>query len=136
MFFDLGGLITMKRKIQKPKNKQMIHGDHRVRFYFDIFSNHPFLCISQYRNIYFGHSITDSPSRRKSGKVRSHYARFMKNPQPNKKNRAYFDKRIDTIIQKPHMDHRLNLKRNWIISNRDLRRLRRIDRNRIKSIHK
>lgn len=126
----------MSKKNQKPKNKQMIPGDHKLSFYIDEVSGHPFMRISKYKNRYYGHNVTDSPSRKKNGDVRSGYVRFRKNPKPKTKKVGYYRKKVDIIIQDPNKDDRLSLKRTWSISNRDLRRLRRQNKNRIKSIHK
>ena len=124
-----------RTKYLKVPGKRMIPGDHVVRFYRDAKSNHPFMCISIYKLIHYGHMMTTHPSLKKDGRPRCEYIRFRINPNRNNKKMSYYSKTIVRIIDKKMIcGQRLQLRKNWKISLRDLRRLKRIDKNKIKNV--
>lgn len=128
--------IKKKRKI-KPWNKRKIPGDHRLRFYRDAKSGHPFMSISKCFDIHFGHEMTESPSLLQTGKPKSNYIRLRKNPNPNDKRRSYYQKSIKRLNNtKKGNKPRLSLRKKWSISNKDLKRLKNIDKKRIKNVRR
>ena len=76
--------FTIKRKKEKPWFKKKIPGDHRLRFYHDLISRHPFMSISKNGNVYYGHEMTTHPSLTKAGKPRAGYIQFKRNPNPKR----------------------------------------------------
>ena len=119
------------KKLQRLNKK--IPGDHIVRFYYDKKSGHPFMSISLYKIIVYGHEMTTHPSRKENGLPRNGYVRFRKNPNPSSKEKSYYHRSIKRIENK-EKHGRLSYKKSWVISKRDLRRLKRIDQKKIKNV--
>jgi len=126
--------IRKKYKIQKPWNKQMIPGDHKLAFYRDSKSGHPYMRISKHRNYYYGHEMTSHPSLRNNRTPRSGYISFRRNPNPTNKERSYYHKSIRRLMVVVNNANRFRAHITWAISKRDMKKLKRIDRKRIKSI--
>ena len=124
------------RKNEKPFSKQMIPGDHIVRFYRDAKSGHPFMSISKNINVYYGHEMTTHPSLTKHGTIREGYVRLRKNPRAHDKARSYYHKSIKRItnLHEGNGKGRLSPRKHWRLSKRDLRRLKRIDKAKIKNV--
>lgn len=126
-----------KKKIQKPWNKQKIPGNHRIAFYRDKKSGHPYMRISRYGKYYYGHDMTTHPSLRTDKVPRRGYVRFRKNPNPSSKEKSYYHKSIRRLwVVNSNSGKRFDCKKDWVISNYDLRKLKRIDKKRIKNIRK
>ena len=126
-----------RNKRQKIWFKAMIPGDHRVRFYRDAKSGHPFMGISKNNELHFGHEMTESPSLLKTGGIKNRYIRFRKNPNPNDKEKSYYRKAIKRIVNTTKGDiPRLVKRKNWKITNHDLKVLKRIDKKRIKNVRR
>ena len=119
----------------KPTSQKRIAGDHILRFHYDQKSGHPFMSISKKGDYYYGHEMTSSPSLKESGEIRSKYIRFRKNPNGNqpKSQRSYYRKRIKMNLYSP-VGGRLKLKKKWKIGKSDLKRLKRIDKYKIKNV--
>ncbi len=125
--------FTIKRKKEKPWFKKKIPGDHRVRFYHDSKNGHPFMSISKNGNFYYGHEMTTHPSLTKAGKPRAMYVQFKKNPMPARKTKSYYRKTVKKIYSRNCSKPRLS-RRKWTLSKKDLKRLRRVDKNKIKNV--
>ena len=118
-----------RTKHLKTFNKKRIPGNHLVFFYYDYKTAHPFMCISNYNNYYYGHEMTTHPSLRQNGSIKSDYIRFRRNPNPTNKNKSYYHKSIKRIINTTNKKgKRLRMYKTWKISNTDLRRLKRLDK--------
>ena len=118
-----------RTKHLKAFNKKKVPGDHFVRFYYDYKTAHPFMCISNYKNYYFGHEMTTHPSLRKNGTIKSGYIRFRKNPNPESKNKSYYYKALKRILNSSNKKgKRLRLYKKWRILRSDLKRLKRLDK--------
>ena len=110
-----------RTKHLKPTYLKRIPGDHRIRFYIDLKSKHPFMCISIYCKTYYGHEMTSHPSLYKDGSVKVRFIRFKVNPNPKDKRKSFYKKSI-TRISGPFIGkiNRLAKKKNWRISKKDL----------------
>ena len=124
-----------RTKYLKPTNKKRIAGDHILRFHFDQKSGHPFMSISKKGDYYYGHEMTSSPSLRESGEVRSKYVKFRTNPNrsQSKRQKSYYRRRIKMNLYSP-TGGRLKPKQKWKISRFDLKKLKRLDKNKIKNV--
>ena len=127
--------VVFPKKIRSPKRVKCrkIPGDHNLRFFFDEKSGHPFMSVSKKGDYYFGHEMTTSPELTQSNRIRKCYVKFRKNPNPHNKKKSFYHKRIKQNIFSPK-NGRLKPKRNWRISSRDLKILRKIDRRKIKNV--
>ena len=129
--------IRKKYKIQKPWNKQKIPGDHKLAFYRDNKSGHPYMRISEYGNYYYGHDLTSHPSLREDKRPRNGYIRFKRNPNPSSKERSYYHKSIRRLLSIDSYNFkRFSPRKGWNIYRRDMRKLKKIDYRKIKNIHK
>lgn len=122
-----------RSKIQKAEYKRKIPGDHKLRFYRDSKSGHPYMSISKNGNKYYGHEMTSHPSVRESGKPRKKYVKMHKNPNPDDKRISYYNMNVKRII---NIDFRLRLHPKWKISSRDLKILKIIDKKKIKNVRR
>ena len=120
-------------KIQKAEYKRKIPGDHRLRFYRDSKSGHPYMSISKNGNKYYGHEMTSHPSVRESGKPRKKYVKMHKNPNPDDKRISYYNRNVKRII---NIDFRLRFHPKWKIGSRDLKILKIIDKKKIKNVRR
>ena len=126
-----------KRIVERATHLKKIPGDHMLRFYRDNKSSHPFMSISKNKNTHYGHEMTTHPSLNQKGLPRIGYIRFRKNPNPNNKNKSYYHKSIRKIKDtRTEKGLRLKRKKNWRIINKDLKRLKRIDKNKIKNVRR
>lgn len=126
-----------RRKIQRPYNKQKIPGDHRLRFYRDAKSGHPFMSISKNCDYHYGHEMTRNPSLTISKTPRRGYQQFRHNPNTKDKVQSYYHKSIKRIKNiETHLGRRFRRNKNWIISKADLRILRRLDKRKIKNVRR
>ncbi len=122
-----------RSKIQKAEYKRKIPGDHKLRFYRDSKSGHPYMSISKNGNKYYGHEMTSHPSVREGGKPRKKYVKMHKNPNPDDKRISYYNRNVKRII---NIDFRLRLHPKWKIGSRDLRILKIIDKKKIKNVRR
>ena len=126
-----------RRKIQKPFNQMKVPGDHRLRFFRDAKSQHPFMSISIHSNFIYGHEMTTHPSLNQKGLPRNYYVKFRRNPNPNNKTLSYYHRSIRRIKNTyTKKGYRFRRKTNWRISKKDLRILKRIDKKRIKNVRR
>ena len=125
-----------RTKHLKSFNLKRIPGNHIIRFYRDAKSNHPFMSISNIELIHYGHEMTSHPSLKQDGRPRNCYIRFRKNPNPNNKGiKCYYNRAIKRLKnKKTQLGYRLQPRNNWIISLKDLKRLKRIDKRKIKNV--
>ena len=87
----IGGIFKMtKRKLQRPLSKQKIPGDHKLRFFRDAKSGHPFMSISKKQDTHFGHEMTRNPSLTQEKNPRSGYIKLKTNPNKNDKTKSYY----------------------------------------------
>lgn len=126
--------MTQTKK-QKPWNRQKISGDHRIRFYRDAKSGHPFMSISRKNRAHYGHEMTTTPSLTINGKPRQNYVRFRSNPNRNDKRKSYYSRPIKRIKNlETNLGFRLRRYKNWRLSRKDLKRLKKIDKKKIKNV--
>lgn len=84
----------------------------------------------------YGHNLTTHPSLTKDGKPRSGYQALKKSPNPKDVRKSYYEKSIKKIRNaRNEKGPRLKRKTKWEIGKKDLKRLRKADRKRIKNIH-
>ncbi len=126
---------TIRTKLKKHKRTRKIPGDHKLRFYRDAKSGHPFMSVSKSKDIYFGHEMTKHPSLTEMGQPRASYVLFYRNPNPYCRESSYFHKSIRRIKNGiiNNVD-RLKRKPLWRISRRDLKKVRNIDKKKIKNV--
>lgn len=135
LYVLLEGQIMKRRRTQKPWNRQKVPGDHKIRFFRDAKSGHPFMSISMKNNYHYGHEMTTSPSLDSKEKPRKNYIRLATNPNKNDKRRSFYNRSIKRINNKPsHLGNRLRRYKNWKITRKDLKRLKRVDKKRIKNV--
>ena len=126
-----------RRKIQRSYNKQKIPGDHRLRFYRDAKSGHPFMSISKNFNCHYGHEMTRNPSLTSGKSPRRGYQPFKKNPNTKDKTKSFYHKSIKRIKDvETHLGRRFRRYKNWIISKADLRIIKRLDKKKIKNVRR
>lgn len=126
-----------KRKLQRPYTKQRIPGDHVLRFFRDAKSGHPFMSISKKRDFHYGHEMTRSPSLTKDNNPRKGYQPFKRNPNTNDKSKNYYHRSIKRISNKlTQLGRRLRRYRNWVISKKDLKIIKRLDKKKIKNVRR
>lgn len=126
-----------RTKHLKPTYLKRIPGDHRLRFFLDIKSSHPFMCISIYKNTYYGHQMTTHPSLYSDGTVKRGYMRFKKNPNKKDKRFAYYEISIRRIVNTiSDNGYRLKRRYTWVICKKDLKTLKQIDKKIIKNVRR
>ena len=125
--------MRKRTKIQRPENERRIPGDHRLRFYRDIKSGHPYMSISKNGNKYYGHDMTSHPSLKDNGSPRKKYVKMHRNPNPDDKRVSYYSRKIKRVI---NYGQRLRLHPKWRISYKDLKVLKMINKKKIKNVRR
>ena len=77
--------------------------------------------------------MTTHPSLTKARKPRAGYIQFKRNPNPKSKQKSYFHKSIKRIYSPKNGMPRLS-RRKWSLSKKDLKKLRKMDRHKIKNV--
>ena len=127
----------IKRKLQKPFYQQKIPGDHKLRFFRDSKSGHPFLSISRKQSIYYGHEMTRRPSLNTAKNPREGYVKLRINPNKSDKSNSYYHKSIKRISNKANeQGDRLRRYKKWTISRKDLKTLKAVDKKKIKNVRR
>ena len=79
--------------------------------------------------------MTTSPSLDFKQRPRKNYIRLKFNPNKNDKRNSYYSRSIKRIKNKEsHLGNRLRRYKNWRISRKDLKRLKKIDKKKIKNV--
>ena len=120
--------IRKRRKIQRPTflNKW----NRRITFYHNKSSRHFLLGIAKQGDYIAGHDMTTHPSLKKCLKPKKKYFRLSRNPNPNDERVSYVDRKLRKNIRFHFEDSgkkRLTKKKNWKLSKRDKKRVRKID---------
>ena len=73
--------------------------------------------------------MTTTPSLTINGKPRQNYVRFRSNPNRNDKRKSYYSRPIKRIKNlETNLGFRLRRYKNWRLSRKDLKRLKKIDK--------
>ena len=120
--------IRKRRKIQLPTNNKK--WNRHFAFYHNMGSKHFLLGVAEKGDHIAGHDLTTHPSLNKNNKPKRKYLKLVRNPNSRDKRVSYINKHLRKDVKKHFSDTgnlRLTLKKNWKLSKRDKKRVRKID---------
>ena len=124
--------IRNKRKIEKPYIKKK--WQKRTKFYHNKGSLHFLWSIANKGDVVAGHDMTSHPAVNKTtGKPKRKYME-VKNPDPGSDKQSFINKKLrkDLKIHFPDTGNiRLTEKKKWVANDEDVKRIKKIDKNKI-----